>query len=161
MRSRRILLGVAAGLLGALMFGGPAFAAPAVDDGDRIAPLILEVMAEVPGGVVVDSWHAVWPELGMELVVGAHVRAVSIAAVGSCTTGLVCVYTGTALTGARLSWSTCGILPIPTSFSVRSLADARSGGYAQARNGATVLATAPAGGWTNVNGTSTNVRCVL
>lgn len=161
MRSRRILPAVAAGLLGALMLGGPAFAATAVDDGDRIDSLIREVMAEVPGGLVVDSQHAVWPELGMELVVGAHARAGSIAAVGSCATGLVCVYTGTALSGARLSWSTCGILAIPTSFSVRSLADARSSGFAQARNGTTVLATATAGGWANVGGTSTNVRCVL
>lgn len=149
------------GLLGTLMLGAPAFADDGADAGDRVDPLILEVMAEVPGGVIIDARHAVWPRLGMELVTADQRSAVSTASVGSCATGTVCVYTGPALSGAKLSWSTCAILPIPSSFSAKSIADARSGGYAQARNGATVLATAPAGGWANVNGTSTNVRCVL
>jgi hypothetical protein len=156
-----MLAAVAAGLLGALLIGAPAFADTGAGEGDRIEPLIVEVMAEVPGGVIVDARHAVWPDLGMELVVGTQGRAASAAAVGSCATGTVCVYTGSSLSGARLSWSTCGVLPIPSSFAAKSIADARSGGYAQARNNATVLATAPAGGWANFSGTANNVRCVL
>lgn len=161
MRRRGILAAVAAGLIGAVMIGAPALADAGADEGDRIEPLIVEVMAEVPGGVIVDAQHAVWPELGMELVIGRQSRSASLAAVGSCATGTVCVYTGSSLTGAKLSWSTCGILQIPGSFSAKSVADARSGGYAQARNNSTVLATAPAGSWANFSGTATNVRCVF
>ncbi|MDN3445325.1 hypothetical protein [Microbacterium sp. APC 3901] len=163
MRRRRMLAAAAAvgGLLTALMLGTPAFADAGADTRDRVDPLILEVMAEVPGGVIIDAQHAVWFRLGMELVAAEQPRAESTASVGSCATGTVCVYTGSSLGGAKLSWSACGVLPIPSSFSAKSIADARSGGYAQARNGTTVLATALAGGWANVGGTSTNVRCVL
>lgn len=161
MRRRGMLAAAAGGLLGALMLGAPAIADAGADAGDRVDPLILEVMAEVPGGVIVDARHAVWPRLGMELVAADRRSTVSTASVGTCATGTVCVYTGSSLSGAKLSWSACGVLPIPSSFSAKSIADARSGGYAQARNGATVLATAPAGGWANISGTSTNVRCML
>ena len=156
MRRRGVLAAVVGGLLSILMLGAPALADAAADTGESIDPLILAVMAEVPGGVIVDAQHAVWPRLGMDLVVLEQRSAVSAASVGSCATGTVCVYTG-----SKLSWSICGILSIPSSFSAKSIADARSAGYAQARNNSTVLATAPAGGWANIAGTATNVRCVF
>ncbi|WP_455905073.1 hypothetical protein [Microbacterium sp.] len=161
MRRRGVLAAVVGGLLSILMLGAPAFADAGADTGESIDPLILDVMAEVPGGVIVDAQHAVWPRLGMDLVVLEQRSAVSAASVGSCATGTVCVYTGSSLSGAKLSWSICGILSIPSSFSAKSIADARSAGYAQARNNSTVLATAPAGGWANIAGTATNVRCVF
>lgn len=149
------------GLLSALVVGASASAdAGAADDG-RVEPLILEVLAEVPGGRIVDAQRAIWSEIGMELFVPRAGGASARAAVGSCASGKVCVYTAPALSGARLSWSTCGVLTVPSSFSAKSIADARSSGYAQARDGATVLATAAANSWTNFGGTATNVRCVF
>ena len=149
------------GLLSALVVGAPASADEGAADDGRIEPLILKVLAEVPGGEIVDSQRAVWSEIGMELFVPRSDGVSARAAVGSCANGKVCVYTASALSGARLSWSTCGVLTVPSSFSARSIADARSSGYAQARNGATVLATAAANSWANFGGTATNVRCVF
>lgn len=162
MRRRGMLSIAAVGLLSAFMCGTPAFADGRADDEHRTDPLIRAVMAEVPGGVIVDAQHAVWPELSMELVVGdQRSAAASVADVGTCASGTVCVYTGSSLSGSKLSWGTCGIHSIPPSFSAMSISDARSTGYAQARNNTTVLATAFAGGWANFGGTATNVRCVF
>lgn len=153
---------VVLGLLCAMAMSAPA-SADAVDDhhDDDIATVIVDMIAEIPGGIIVAPDRAVWPELGMELTVPGRERLSFRAAVGSCATGKVCVYTGSALSGARLSWTTCGVLPIPSSFTARSIADARSAGYAQARHGTTVLATAAANAWANVGGSATNVRCVF
>ncbi|MBO0981128.1 hypothetical protein [Microbacterium sp. SD291] len=160
MTRMRVLVSVVVGLL----FAG-ATAAPASAETGGWAdadPQIVEMMAEVPGGVLLDATHAVWPELGMELIVPeSSIGVASMAAVGPCATGRICAYSGQSLTGSVLTFSTCGIHAIPSSFRTRSLANARSSGYTQARNGTTVLATAWAGGWTNVYGTATNLRCVF
>lgn len=148
------------GALGALFTGGPASAEVSVDD-ERVPALMREVLEEVPGGRIIDAQRAVWPDLGMELFVPDGDRPRVFAAVGTCASARVCVFTGSSLTGARLSWSTCATVPIPSSFTARSVADARPSGYAQARSGTTVLATAVANGWANVVGSATNVQCVL
>ncbi|WP_194763305.1 peptidase inhibitor family I36 protein [Microbacterium sp. UFMG61] len=159
MRSGRIVTAVVLGVLAAGTLSGAAHAEGFGDE--EVATLIVEVMDEVPGGVIIDRNHAVWPELGMTLTVPTR-REISLrAAVGSCATGQVCAFTGASLTGAKLSWTTCSTHSIPSSFVTRSIADARSSGYAQARNVTTVLATAAANGWANVSGTATNLRCVL
>ena len=79
MRRRGVLAAVVGGLLSILMLGAPALADAAADTGESIDPLILAVMAEVPGGVIVDAQHAVWPRLGMDLVVLEQRSAVSAA----------------------------------------------------------------------------------
>lgn len=164
MRRARILVAVLAGVLLAGALTSPA---AADDDGAAVVdPQIAEMLAEVPGGVLIDPSHAVWPELGMELevpVIAASNRSSSLSAasVGSCATGNVCVFSGYSLGGARLSWGTCGIHSIPTSFTARSLAHARSSGYTQARSGTTVVATAYVNGWANIYSYVSNVRCVL
>jgi hypothetical protein len=98
----------------------------------------------------------------MELIVpasdGLSLRAASV---GSCGTGLICAYNGYSLTGAMLTFGTCGVHYLPGSFVTRSLADARSSGYAQARYGSSVVAVAYAGSWTNVYSSITNIRCVF
>lgn len=119
-------------------------------------PKIAAVMAEVPGGVLLDENHAVWPELGMAMETPA---GVSLRTVGGCSTGNVCVFDGYGAQGAKLSWSSCGI-PTVSAFTVRSIANDRSTGYAQARSGTTVRATAYAGSYANVYGSVDNVRCV-
>ncbi|WP_157541087.1 hypothetical protein [Microbacterium sp. XT11] len=135
--------------------------APAAAADDASDPLISAVMAEVPGGVLLDEHHAVWPELGMQIVAphAAGQRLSLAGAVGSCGSGLVCVFSSSSLGGAMLSWNTCGYHAIPSSFVARSLADARASGTAHARNGTAVVASAPAGGWTNVSAFVNNVMC--
>ncbi len=164
MRRSRTLVAVLAGLLFTAALTSPA-AADSEGEAD-VDPLIAEMLAEVPGGVLVDSDHAVWPELGMELEVPAlsasdRSSSFSTASVGSCATGSVCVFSGYSLGGAKLSWGVCGIHSIPSSFTARSVAHARSSGYTQARNGTTVVATAYVNGWANIYSYVSNVRCVL
>lgn len=163
MNRMRGVVAVAIGLLFAGMMAAPASAE--TNDGEGVDPQIVEMMAEVPGGVLIDAHHAAWPELGMELIVpstsSSTMSTMSTSSVGSCASGKICAYTGQSLSGSVLTFSTCGIHSIPSTFSVGSLANARSSGYTQARNGTTVLATAYAGGWTNVYGTTTNLRCVF
>lgn len=143
----------------ALMLAGasaPAFAAES--RGDDQDPLITAMLEEVPGGVVIDETHVVWPRLDMALIVrtGPSPRAV-----GTCATGKICAYTAGSLGGSSLSFGTCGAHAIPASFIARSLANARSSGSVQARNASTVVATVYAGNSTNLAGTVTNLRCVL
>jgi|EndMetStandDraft_3_1072993.scaffolds.fasta_scaffold722870_2 hypothetical protein len=123
-------------------------------------PAIVEMLAEVPGGVLIDSNHAVWPELDMEMTVpGAS--GVSARAVAGCATGKICAYNAAFADGNSLSFGTCGIHSIPSNFTVKSVANARSSGTAQARNGTTVLKTISAGTYQNTSGTVTNIRCNL
>lgn len=159
MKAGRIAVGIAIGVLLSGGLGGAAYAEGFGEE--ETAPLIVEVMDEVPGGIVIDGNHAVWPELGMTLTVPSRGEVGLRAAVGACATGQVCAFTGGSVTGAKLSWTTCSTHTIPSSFVTRSIADARSSGSLQARNGSTVLATAPANGWANVSGTANNVRCIL
>lgn len=117
---------------------------------------IAAVMEAIPGGALIDAHHASWPDLGLEMTSS---EALAPFAVGTCGTGSVCAFSGANLSGSKLSWTTCGTFAT-TAFTVRSIADARSTGYLQARNGTTVVATANAGKSANVFGTVTNVRCV-
>lgn len=142
----------------AVLIGGLLMPQTASAATDPVAPdpRIAAVMAEVPGGILLDENHAVWPELGMEMEAPGPI---SQFAVGGCTTGNVCVFDGYAAQGAKISWSSCGN-PSVSSFTVRSIANARPTGYAQARAGSTVRATANAGNYANVYSSVDNVRCV-
>lgn len=147
---RMLVIGALAGAMTLIAPAAYAQSAPSAD------PEIAAVMAEVPGGTVIDADHAVWPALGMEMTAA---DAVSPFTVGSCATGRVCAFSGSNGSGSKLSWSTCSTFTI-SAFTVHSIADARSTGYLQARNGSTVVATAHAGTSANAYGTVTNVRCV-
>ncbi|MGW9158282.1 MULTISPECIES: hypothetical protein [unclassified Microbacterium] len=155
---RSSLLAVA--VLGMVMTLGAVPATAAVEDEREVDPLVAAVLDEVPGGILIDGRHAVWPKLGMELTVPAS-SGMAAWSVGSCTTGRICAYNSTSLGGAALTFGTCAVHTIPSSFSVKSAANARSIGYVQVRNGSTVLKTVPAGSWSNVSGTVTNLRCLL
>lgn len=122
---------------------------------DDLHPDIAAALRGIPGGVVIDANHAEWPEMGMRMDVPGEGEE----AVGSCATGNVCAFNGTGLTGTRVSWSSCGTYS--PGITVRSIANARSAGYAQARSSSgSVLATAIASSWANVSGTVADVRCV-
>lgn len=151
-------------LIGLGMLTAPS--ASAADSELQADPTVLEMLEAVPGGVLLSETHAIWPETGMELVVPSSTtglsaaRSVAAQSVGLCPAGRVCAFDQTATAGARLSWSTCGTAFPVGSFTVRSIADARSSGYVQAKYGSTVRATAYAGDWTNVYGTVSRINCV-
>ena len=160
MRRWRTVAGVALGVLvGAMaMMAAVAEASP---DGVDADPQIVEMMEAVPGGVLIDAYHAVWPELDMEMTVpNGSARSVR-AAVGPCADGRVCVFNGYSLNGSSLSWGVCGGQTIPSNFVAKSLAHARASGSTQARNGTTPVATAYAGGSANIYSPVTNIRCSL
>lgn len=122
---------------------------------DQLHPDIAAALADIPGGVVIDSHHAQWPELGMTIdVPSEHERAV-----GGCADGNVCAFSGSNLSGTRASFSYCGTYS--PGITVRSIANARSAGYVQARSSSgSVLATAIATSWANVSGTVATLNCV-
>jgi hypothetical protein len=157
---KRLASALIAGVVGIIigMTSAPAFAAPSDADPD---PQITAMLEEVPGGIVIDSRHAVWPELAMELTVFADPGR-SMRSVGSCATNKICVYNGYSLGGSSvLTFGSCGSHAIPSSFSAKSLANARTSGYVQGRSGSSVLATAPAGAGVNLPGGVTTLRCYL
>lgn len=122
---------------------------------EDLHPDVAAALERTPGGVVIDARHAHWPELGMSIDVPDDADR----AVGSCATGNVCAYSGAGLSGTRVSWSSCGTYA--PGITVRSIANARSAGYVQARSSAgSVLATAIAGSSANVSGAVADVRCV-
>ena len=130
---------------------------PIAAHADSVDPQITAALQAVPGGEVLDDHTAYWPALTMTLTVSdRRLRE----AVGACPNGSVCAFGGVSLTGSRLSWTTCSTfsttaLGVP----VRSIADARSTGSLQARNGTTVVATANAQSWASVTSASDNVKC--
>lgn len=88
----------------ALVFAGVLGAPQSASASDEIVPepRIAAVMAEVPGGVLLDENHAVWPELGMQMETPPE--GVSPFAVGLCPTGYVCVFDGYGAQGGKISW---------------------------------------------------------
>lgn len=137
-----------------------ATSAAHADDPHDVHPAIAQALREIPGGILIDPEHAVWPEFDMALT-ATDATPLSPRSVGSCATGRICAYLGTGLTSMYASWGVCGVLPVPSGQTMRSMANARPSGYAQARNGSSIVATASAGGWTNVYSTVTSIRCVL
>ncbi|MFT3798371.1 hypothetical protein [Microbacterium sp.] len=147
MKKYRLIVTAAAALFLLGIAAPPAMAATTV------APEIQAVLDEVPGGVVVDYFHAEWPDRHMSMSIEMTLT------VGSCATGTYCAYNTAGLTGTKLSWTTCTTQTLPTSFILRSFANGRTSGTVQARNGTTVVATVGASAWANVTATTTNLRC--
>lgn len=132
-------------------------AGPIAAHADTLDPQVAAALQTVPGGEVLDSHTAYWPDLGMTMTVpDPRLRD----AVGICPNGSVCAFSGASLGGTKLSWTTCGTFSTAAlKAPVRSIADARSTGSLQARSGTTVVATAIAQSWASVTGTSDNVNC--
>lgn len=151
---------VAAAALGAMLtlVVTPAQAAPQGDD--TVDPEIIAMLEEVPGGVIIDSTHAVWPALGMELSIRS-VSTRSVRSVGSCATDRLCAYSAGALGGNKLTFSLCSVNTIPSTFIAKLVANARGTGYVQARYGSATVATVNAGSWANLGAAVNNLRCVL
>lgn len=129
------------------------------DDGEsyggvKVHAAVAYALATVPGGIVIDPWHAVWPD-GMEI----QAPRPDSRSVLNCPTSRVCAFEEIATGGSMLSWSTCGTHNTNGLTTVKSIANARSDGILQARNGLAVLATTNAGTWKNVTGEVDNLRC--
>lgn len=122
----------------------PAFASPAPEP-DLSAlvssPVVAEALADIPDAVLIDSQTVTWDD-------GTATLTVSPSAVGTCPTGDICAFSATNLSGARVSYATCGTHSV--GFAIRSAANARTSGALHVENAAgTVLATVAAGGRLN------------
>lgn len=159
MRITRTTLTAVLGL--ALIAASAPTAAAASTLREPVDPVIVEMLEEVPGGVLVDADHAVLPELDMELRTASAANGIAARAVGSCATGRLCAYDDYNRTGRTLSWGTCGNIAIPSSFVTRSAANARTSGSMEVRSGTTVRATIAANSWANVYGSANNILCYL
>lgn len=156
-----------AAMLGAIALCGaivliPDAASASLDD-EPTDPVLAQLLAEVPGGVRIGQDGAVWPELDMEYRAASAAERSdrSARSVGPCATGRICAYRGLSLTGGVLSWGTCGNIPIPSSFVVRSVAHARTSGYVRVRNGTTTVVTVSAGSSADVLSSVNNLGCYL
>jgi hypothetical protein len=147
---------IAAIAISALLPATAAHAAPTIKD--KTNPAISYALENEPGGVVVNDTTVVWPEKGMTLTVPSA-SGFSTLAVGSCATGSVCAFSSSNLGGAKLSWTGCGSYSTAALSTVGSIANARSSGTLQARNGATVVASVGPNSWTNVFSRVSSVRC--
>jgi hypothetical protein len=126
-------------------------------DEDTVDDVVRRALEVTPGGHATGDHSAYWPELGMTLTSAAAGSAAR--AVGSCGTGSVCAYSGSSLSGSKLSWKSCGSHSTSALASVRSIANGRASGTLHARNGSTVRASAAPGTQKNVSGTVTNIYC--
>lgn len=127
--------------------------------GGELHPDVEYALEQVPGGIVVGEREAYWPELDMTL----EVQAVAARAVGTCATGSVCAYSAANRGGTKLQWGSCGTHSTAAIATVGSIANARSSGTLNARQGTTVRASASSGSSTNVpaayTSSITNVQC--
>jgi hypothetical protein len=142
-------------LVAALLVAAGALLPAAAATAEPLHPSIRYALAAEPGGVVIDDSTVYWPEIGMTLIV----PRMSALSVGPCSTGRICAFQSSNLGGAYLSWASCGTYSTAALPAVGSIANARSSGTLQARNGTTVVASAGANSWANVFATVTNVRC--
>lgn len=125
---------------------------------DPLQDRVEQVLQDYPGGTQTGAGEVSWNggEIILTLTEGA-----SRFAVGSCSTGSFCAYTGTYQSGARISFTNCtGTNSVaPLGSPVRSFANARSSGTVGAFNGGTVVDSAAAGTYKNTTATITRLGC--
>ncbi len=131
---------IAAASAAALTFGG-GLAANADVGEETMQERVDRVLLEYPGGTQIASNEISW-ENGAVVLTLASADGIAPRAVGSCATDAYCAYNGSGLSGSKLTFWTCGIYSTTALGSVRSVANARTGGYVDAKNsGGGVLAT--------------------
>jgi len=140
----------------AAIIAGVALAAPAA--ADELDPRITYALDAQPGGVVTSATTVVWPALGMELTLEPWLTGRGLST--KCPSGLICAFALAGEGGARLTWGSCGTFSTTALASVGSVANARSVGTVQARNGTTVVASTSAGNYVNVYSATDNIRCL-
>lgn len=135
---------VALGLIGASLFvSSAAQAAPGDAAATDLQNRIDEIIEDYPGGTQIGPNGISWDDGDMLLTLEAP--EIGVQAVGSCATGSFCAYSGTSLTGSKLSYSSC-TTHSTAGISVHSIANARGSGTVQAKNSSnSVLASVGAG----------------
>lgn len=137
-----------------------AIAAPTSANPPTMQDRIDYVIATHPGGVQIDWNEVAWENGDVTLTLSTEETSASRAAVGSCASANYCIYSGSNMLGSRVTFSSCGphrvnMLGAP----VRSIANARSSGSVQAKNGSTVVKTVSAGAYSNLTATTTTIGC--
>ena len=140
-------------LTGLAVAAAPASADGVQDEVDRI-------LVEFPGGTQIDDNVIVW-EGGTVRLDLANDEFPS-RAVGTCATGNFCAWSGTGLTGSKLSFSACGSYSTAALGTTRSVANARTSKNVSVKNSSgTVLATLAPGASDGTAPTSTaTLACV-
>lgn len=135
---------LAAASVAALTLGG-ALSANAVAGEKTMQERVDQVLLEYPGGTQIAANEISWED-GAVVLTLAPTGGVTPLAVGSCATDSYCAYNGSGLSGSKLTFWDCGTYSTTVLGTVRSVANARTGGYVDAKNsGGSVLATIYAG----------------
>ncbi|MFT4157519.1 MAG: hypothetical protein QM630_06270 [Microbacterium sp.] len=124
---------------------------------DALQQRVDEVLAEFPGGVQTGRGEITWDD-GEVILTLVDVTA---KAVGTCASGRFCAYTGTYMSGAKISFTNCsGTNSVaPLGSAVHSFANARSSGTVHAYNGSTSVGSTTAGTYKNTTATVTRLGC--
>jgi hypothetical protein len=98
-------------------------------------------MLAIPGGVQIGDDSIAWDGGAVVLTLEGGSNQQSI---GTCSTGSYCAWSGASYTGNKLSFTACSIggtasSLAPLGTNAQSLANARTSGTVQAKNGATVV----------------------
>lgn len=118
-----------------------------------------QVIADYPGGVQTAPNEVSWGD-GQVILTVVDSDAPSTRAVGSCATGAHCVYSGTSLTGSKLTFSTCTTQSVaPLGGPVKSIANARSSVSVRAYNDLGALGSVAANSWINTSWAMTKIGC--
>ncbi|MDM4764403.1 peptidase inhibitor family I36 protein [Galbitalea sp. SE-J8] len=101
------------------------------------------ILAQHPGGTQIASNAISWEDGEITLTLPAE-GLIGALAVGTCETGRYCAFSGYSYTGTKLSFSACSIGGTSNSLGLlgnapHSVANARSSGTVQARNGSTTV----------------------
>lgn len=142
---RAIRLALLAATTAAALTLGGALSASAASSGETMQERVDRVLLDHPGGVQIAPNEVSW-ENGAVVLTLAPTDGIAPLAVGSCASGSYCAYNGSGLSGSKLTFSTCGTYSTTALGTVRSIANARTSGYVDAKNSSgSVLATISSG----------------
>jgi hypothetical protein len=138
------------------LVGSAALASPADAAESDIHPEIAYALEALPGGTATSSTTAEWPELGIEYDVSPPVAR----AVGTCATNKICAYRNANMGGATISFSGCNTWSTTAFGAVGSVANARTSGWADARNSSgTNIKRVGYGSWANIVSGTASIAC--
>lgn len=143
---------VACALMAAFLVPTPAYA-----NADKLQARVDAILASFPGGVQTGLGEITWDDGEVTLTITDSTAK----AVGTCASGSFCAYTGTSMSGARISFTNCsGTNSVaPLGAAVRSFANARSSGTVYAYNGLSSVDSVSTGSHKNTTATITRLGC--
>lgn len=142
-RSHRLTLIAGVGALALTLIAPLSANAATTTANDTLQAQIDAVLTEHPGGTQTAPNEITWDDGAVVLTLEVPGGAFSPLAVGSCATDYYCAYSNYNLSGSKVSFYECDTTKSTSLLStVRSVANARSSGYVQAKSSAgSVLAT--------------------